>query len=49
MNLDSINGQDLTGAFKITNLTVSGLCVCFTIQHGRSCLLGLDLLTFQLF
>lgn len=27
MNLDSINGQDLTGAFKITNLTVSGLCV----------------------
>ena len=33
INLDPIESQDLTGAFKITNLIVAGLSVCITISN----------------
>ncbi|CAI5759384.1 unnamed protein product [Candida verbasci] len=50
MNLDSINGQDLTGAFKITNLSVSGLLVLGGLSqlfHGfHSFLTGLFIIIF---
>ncbi|EMG47444.1 Late Golgi vesicule protein, putative [Candida maltosa Xu316] len=49
MNLDTFNGQDLSGAFRITNLAVSGLCVLggfSQLFHSHSFVSGLYIIAF---
>lgn len=41
MNLDGVNGLDLNGAFKIANLAVAGLSVCYLDTEIDGCLVVL--------
>lgn len=40
MNVESISGRNLSGAFRIANLVVAGLSVCIIMTDFKSSLKG---------